>query len=62
MNASNTIPQTPPATTTGRVTFQSTPNSGLNSTRSSNEGPASPILELSKDEFFENNLTQHFTK
>ena len=50
------------ASTTGRVTFQSTPNSGVNSTRSSNEGPASPNLELSKKDVFENNLTQLFTK
>ena len=50
------------ASTTRRVTFQSTPNSGVNSTRSSNEGPASPNLELSKKDVFENNLTQLFTK
>ena len=59
MSASNTTPQTTSASTTGRVTFQSTPNSGVNSTRS-NEDPASPNLELSKEEVFENNLTQLF--
>ena len=41
-------PQTPP--THSRVTFQSTPNSAVNTTRSSNK------------EVFENNLTQLFTK
>ena len=53
-------PQTPP--THSRVTFQSTPNSAVNTTRSSNEGQNSPNLDLSKEEFFENNLTQLFTK
>ena len=48
--------QTPP--THSRVTFQSTPNSAVNSTRSSNEAQNSPNLELSKEEVFENNLTQ----
>ena len=62
MSASNTSPQSPPETTTGGVTFQSTPNSGVNSNRSSNEGPASPNLELSKEDFFETNLMQLFTK
>ena len=51
-------PQTPP--THSRVTFQSTPNSGT--TRSSNDGHPSPSVELSKEEVFENNLTQLFTK
>ena len=51
--------QTPP--THSRVTFQSTPNSVVNSTHSSNEGLKSPNLELSKEERFENNLTQLFT-
>ena len=55
-SASN--PQTPP--THSRVTFQSTPNSNTN--RSSNDGQTSPNLELSKEEVFENNLTQLFTK
>ena len=62
VSASNTTPQTPSATSTGPLTFQSTPNSGVNSTCSSNEGPASPNLELSKKEIIENNLTQLFTK
>ena len=51
-------PQTPP--THSRVTFQSTPNSGT--TRSSNDGHPSPSVDLSKEEVFENNLTQLFTK
>ena len=53
-------PQNPP--THSRVTFQSTPNSAVNTTRSSNEGQNSPNLDLSKEEVFENNLTQLFTK
>ena len=53
-------PHTPP--THSRVTFQSTPNSAVNTTRSSNEGQISPKLDLSKEEVFENNLTQLFTK
>ena len=53
-------PQTPP--THSRVTVQSTPNSAVNTTRSSNEGQNSPNLDLSKEEIFENNLTQLFTK
>ena len=52
--------QTPP--THSRVTFQSTPNSAVNTTRSSNEGQNSPILDLLKEEVFENNLTPLFTK
>ena len=60
MSSSVSNPQTPP--THSRVTFQSTPNSAVNSTRSSTEGPTSPNLELSKEEVFENNLTQLFTK
>ena len=62
MSASNTTPEIPLVSTTGRVTFQSTTNSGVNSTRSSNEGPATPNHELSKKELIENNLTQLFTK
>ena len=58
MSSSASNPQTPP--THSRVTFQSTPNS--NTTRSSNDGQTSPNLELSKEEVFENNLTQLFTK
>ena len=58
MSSSASNPQTPP--THSRVTFQSTPNS--NTTRSSNDGKTSPNLELSKEEVFENNLTQLFTK
>ena len=62
MSASRSSPKTPPAPTTGRITFQSTPKSGLNSTRLSNEEPASPKLKFSKEKVFENNLTQLFTK
>ena len=61
MNALNTSSQTPSATT-GVVTFLLNPNSGVNSTRSSNEEPLTPNLELSKEEVFETNLTQIFTK
>ena len=61
MSASNTSPQTSSAST-GRVKFQWTPNSAVNSKRSSNEGPTTPNLELSKEEGFESNLTQLFTK
>ena len=60
MSSSASNPQTPP--THSRVTFQSTPNSAVNTTRSSNEGQTSPNLDLSKEEVFENNLTQLFTK
>ena len=62
MSTSNTIQQTPRTPATSAVTFQSTPSSAVNSTRSSNEGPASPNLELSKEEDFKNNLTQLLTK
>ena len=58
MSSSAYNPQTPP--THSRVTFQSTPNSNI--TRSSKDGQTSPNLELSKEEVFENNLTQLFTK
>ena len=34
----------------------------MNTTRSSNDGQTTPNLELSKEEVFENNLTQLFTK
>ena len=61
MSGSNASPQTPSATT-GRVTFQSNHNSGINSTRSSNEGSTTPNPELSKEEVFGNNRTQLFTK
>ena len=60
MSSPKSNPQTPP--THSRVTFQSTPNSAVNTTRSSNEGQKSPNLDLSKEEVFENNLTQLFTK
>ena len=60
MSSSASNPQTPP--THSRVTFQSTPNSAVNTTRSSNEGQNSPNLDLSKEEVFEKNLTQLFTK
>ena len=60
MTSPKSNPQTPP--THSRVTFQSTPNSAVNSTRSSNEAQNSPNLELSKEEVFENNLAQLFTK
>ena len=62
MSSLKSNPQTPPTPGTSRVTFQMTPNSAVNSTRSSNEGPASANRELSKKEIFENNLTQLFTK
>ena len=60
MSSPKSNPQTP--ATHSRVTFQSTPNPAVNSTRSSNEGQNSPNLDLSKEEVFENNLTQLFTK
>ena len=60
MSSPRSNPQTPPARS--RVTFQSTPNSAVNTTRSSNEGQNSPNLDMSKEEIFENNLTQLFTK
>ena len=60
MSSSAYNPQSPP--THSRSTFQSTPNSAVNTTRSSNQGQTSPNLDLSKEEFFENNLTQLFTK
>ena len=44
------------------MTIQSIPNSDANTTRSSNEGQTTPNPELSKEEFFENNLIQFFTK
>ena len=53
-------PQTPP--THSRVTYQSTPNSAVNTTRLSIEGQNSPNLDQSKEKVFENNLTQLFTK
>ena len=62
MSASITTPQTPSASANGRLNFQSIPNSRLNSTRSSNEGPTTPNLEYSIEEVFENNLTQLFTR
>ena len=63
MSCSNTNQQqTPPTPAASRLTFQSTPNSLVNSTRSSNEGPTSPNLELSKEEVFENSLTELLTK
>ena len=60
MSSPKSNPQTPP--THSRVTFQSTPNSAVNSTRSSTDGQTSPNVELSEEEVFENNLTQLFTK
>ena len=48
MSASNNTPQTPSASTTGRVTFQSTPNSGVNSPHSPNEGPAFQIWNFQR--------------
>ena len=60
MSSSASNPQSPP--TQSLVTFQSSPNSAVNTTRSSNEGQTSPNLDLSKEEVFENNLTQLFTK
>ena len=52
MSSAKSNPQTPP--THSRVTFQSTPNSVVNLTRSSNEAQNSPNLDLSKEEVFEN--------
>ena len=46
MSSSTSNPQTPP--THSRVTFQSTSNSMVNTTRSSNDGQISPNLDLSK--------------
>ena len=60
MTSPKSNPQTPP--THSRVTFQSTPKSAVDSTRSSGEAQNLPNLELSKEEVFENNLTQLFTK
>ena len=60
MSSTKSNTQTPP--THSRVTFQSTPNLAANTMRSSNEGPTSPNLELSREEVFENNLNQLFTK
>ena len=60
MSSPKSNPQTPP--THSRVTFQSTPNSAVNTTRSSNEGQNSPNLDLSKGEIFEKKLTPFFTK
>ena len=60
MSSPKSNPQTPP--THSRVTFQSSPKSAVNSTRSSYEAPNSPNLDLSKDEVFENNFTQLFIK
>ena len=62
MSTSNAYPQTPPTPATSRVLFQSNPNLAVNSNRSSSEGPMSPNVELSKEELFENNFTQLFTK
>ena len=60
MSSLKSNPQTSP--THSRVTFKSTPNSAFNSTHSSNDGQTWRNLELSKEEIFENNLTQLFTK
>ena len=49
MSNSNVIQQAPPTPATSRITFPSTPNSAVSSTRSSNECPASPNLGLSKE-------------
>ena len=61
MSSLRTNPQTPPTSAPNRVTFKSTPNSAGNSNRSSNDEQVSPILDLSKEEVFEKNLTQLFT-
>ena len=53
MSSPRTNPQTPPTSAPSRVTLQSTPNSAVNSTRSSNDGQASPILELSGGSLWE---------
>ena len=60
MSSPKANPQTPP--THSRFTFQSTANLAVKAARSSNGGQNSPNLELSKEEVFENNLTQLFTK
>ena len=60
MSSPKSNPQTPP--THSSVTFQSTRNLAVDTTRSSNEGQNSSNLDLSKEEIFENNLTQSFTK
>ena len=60
MSSPKSNPQTP--STHSMVTFQSTPNSTVNTRRSSNEGQNSPNVDLSKEEVFENNLTQLFIK
>ena len=44
-----------------RVIIQATPNSNVNTTTSSNEGQKTRNLELSTDEVFEINITQHFS-
>ena len=64
-NMTNTIPS--PKTlfiNTGRITFQAAPNSPThkNITRSSNKGQPTPNVEVSKEEVFENNLTQLLMK
>ena len=60
MSSPKSNPQTLPIHS--RVTFQSTPNSAVSSTRSSNDGQTSPNVELSIEEIFESNLTQLITK
>ena len=55
------MPQTP-ITNTERLTLQSTPNSDVNTTRSSHEGQSTPNLQLSREEVFENNLTKLIAK
>ena len=62
MSASTTSPQTSSASTTEWVTFQSTPNSGVNFTRSLNEGPVPQIWNYQKRRFMENNLMHFFNK
>ena len=61
MSHTNTPPQTPSGNN-GRVTFQSTLKSEFHTSQSFNDGPTTPKLQLSKEEVFEYNLTQLFTK
>ena len=52
MNNSEESPSTPP-TNSGRIAFQTTPNSNVHGTRTSKE-QSSPAMELSGKETFEN--------
>ena len=57
MSTTSTSPQSPSGTS-GRVTFQSTPTSKVNTNRPSNEGLTTPKLEEhSTTENFEKNMS-----